>query len=242
VVDDSTIRLGLHRLRGVSKDTQERIVCERNEEPFDSLEDFLRRVCPNAKERRVLAKSGALNDLPKVGHRRQAMWQVELPLYGDLLEKEERDAEANGEALAAMSLPERLAADLAIQGASTGPHPMKLWRRNHPEVALVNAQDLQSLPHGLPVRAGGLVICRQRPGTAKGNCFISLEDETGISNLFVKKEKFERQRLTIISESFLMAAGRVQIAEGGMRMIYVDEVFPLPGAEPVHAAESHDFH
>ncbi|HEY1120478.1 MAG TPA: OB-fold nucleic acid binding domain-containing protein, partial [Haloferula sp.] len=101
---------------------------------------------------------------------------------------------------------------------------------------------LQSLPHGMPARVGGLVICRQRPGTAKGHCFISLEDETGISNLFVKKENFQRMRLTIVSEPFLMATGRVQIAEGGQRTIYVDEVFPLPDAEPVHAAESHDFH
>jgi error-prone DNA polymerase len=242
VVDKSTIRLGLHRLRGVSKETQERIVREREAEPFDSLEDFLSRVAPNTKERRILAKSGALNDLPKVGHRRQAMWQVELPLYGDLLERSACETEEGGEVLAAMSLPERLASDLAIQGASTGPHPMKLWRRSHPEMGLVNAQDLQGLPHGMPARVGGLVICRQRPSTAKGHCFISLEDETGISNLFVKKENFQRQRLTIVSEPFLMAAGRVQIAEGGMRTIYVDEVFPLPGAEPVHATDSHDFH
>jgi error-prone DNA polymerase len=242
VVDKATLRLGLHRLRGVSKETQERIAQQRDKEPFDSLEDFLHRVAPNAKERRILAKSGALNDLPKVGHRRQAMWQVELPLYGDLLEGGERETGEITEVLSPMSLPERLASDLAIQGASTGPHPMKLWRRNHPEIELVNAQDLQSLPHGMPARVGGLVICRQRPGTAKGHCFISLEDETGISNLFVKKENFQRQRLTIVSESFLMATGRVQIAEGGMRTIYVDEVFPLPGAEPVHAAESHDFH
>jgi len=241
VVDDSTIRLGLHRLRGISKETQERIVRERSNEPFDSLADFLSRVSPNAKERRVLAKSGALNDLPKVGHRRKAMWQVELPLYGDLLEKG-RDAEEDNEILAAMNLHERLAADLAIQGASTGPHPMKLWRQSHLEMGLVNARDLQSLSHGMPARVGGLVICRQRPGTAKGHCFISLEDETGISNLFVKKENFQRMRLTIVSEPFLMATGRVQIAEGGQRTIYVDEVYPLRGAEPVHAAESHDFH
>ena len=242
VVDKAAIRLGLHRLRGVSKETQQRIVRERSRKSFDSLEDFLGRVAPNARERRILAKSGALNDLPKVGHRRKAMWQVELPLYGDLLETSGCDVEGDAEVLEAMSLPERLASDLAIQGASTGPHAMKLWRRNHPELKLVNARDLQSLPHGMPARVGGLVICRQRPGTAKGHCFISLEDETGISNLFVKKENFQRLRLIIVSEPFLMAAGRVQVSEGGQRTIFVDEVYPLPGAEPVHAAESHDFH
>jgi error-prone DNA polymerase len=239
VVDDTTIRLGLHRLRGISKEIQEKIVDEREKEAFDSLEDFLSRVAPNARERRILAKAGALNDLPKVGHRRKAMWQVELPLYKDLLDGEERVVE---EVLPAMTLPERLASDLAIQGASTGPHPMKLWRKKHSSLKLTNARELQALPHGTPARVGGLVICRQRPGTAKGHCFISLEDETGISNLFVKKETFLRLRMVIVSEPFLMGVGRVQVSEGGQRTVFVEEVFPLPGAEPVYAAESHDFH
>jgi error-prone DNA polymerase len=239
VIDRDSIRLGLHRLRGVSKETQEKIQHEREREAFDSLEDFLSRVAPNAKERRILAKSGALNDLPKVGHRRKAMWQVELPLYGDLLDGGSRIAE---EVLPPMTMPERLASDLAIQGASTGPHPMRLWRKKHPDLRLTHARELQALPHGMIARVGGLVICRQRPGTAKGHCFISLEDETGISNLFVKKENFQRLRLVIVSEPFLMAMGRVQISEGGQRTIFVDEVLPLPGSEPVHASESHDFH
>ncbi|MCW1915528.1 hypothetical protein OJ996_18220 [Luteolibacter sp. GHJ8] len=239
LVDQDAIRLGLHRLRGISAETRERIITERDKQPFSSLPDFLARVAPNAKERRILAKSGALNDLPKIAHRRDAMWQVELPLYGDLLESRDETAAA---VLPAMSIHERLASDLSIQGASTGPHPMTLWRRSHPEWRLTNARELQTLSHGVPARVGGLVICRQRPGTAKGHCFISLEDETGISNLFVKKENFQRQRMVIVSEPFLMATGRVQIAEGGQRTIFVEDVFPLPGAEPVHAADSHDFH
>ncbi len=239
VVDKLTIRLGLHRLRGVSKETQEKIVKEREKEAFDSLEDFLSRVAPNARERRIFAKSGALNDLPEVGHRRQAMWQVELPLYDDLLDGGNRIAE---EVLPAMTLPERLAADFTIQGASTGPHPMRLWRKNHPSLRLTNALELQALPHGMHARVGGLVICRQRPGTAKGHCFISLEDETGISNLFVKKENFHRLRMVIVSEPFLMAVGRVQISAGGQRTVFVEEVMPLPDSEPVHASASHDFH
>jgi error-prone DNA polymerase len=239
VTGDKVIRLGLHRLKGVSQDTRERIFHEREKEPFDSLEDLLHRVSPNVKERRILAKSGALNDLPEVGHRRQAMWQVELPLYGDLLDAEAKILE---EVLPAMSIHERLASDIAVQGASTGPHPMKLWRQRDDVPELVAAAGLRHLPHGLSVRVGGLVICRQRPGTAKGHCFISLEDETGISNLFVKKGTFHRFKMVIVSEPFLMAEGRVQISEGGQRTVFVSEVFPLPGSEPVHASESHDFH
>jgi error-prone DNA polymerase len=111
-----------------------------------------------------------------------------------------------------------------------------------PAPLLLRASDLIDLPHGLPAKVGGLVICRQRPGTAKGHCFISLEDETGIANLFVPKKTFQRLRRVIVSEPFLMAEGRVQISEGGQRTVYVNEIFPLPGCEPGHAARSHDFH
>ncbi|TAE86371.1 MAG: DNA polymerase III subunit alpha [Verrucomicrobia bacterium] len=239
VVDAGTIRLGLDRVSGLSAATRERIVKERERDAFVSLEDFLGRVVPNAKERRLLAKSGALNGLPEAGHRRRAMWQVELPLFDDLLSGVEKKS---GCALPEMTISERLAADLATQGASTGPHPMKLWRQRLGSPRLLRATDLEALPQGLPIRVGGLVICRQRPGTAKGHCFISLEDETGIANLFVPKKTFQRLRRVIVSESFLMAEGRLQISEGGQRTVHVSELGPLPGCEPGHVARSHDFH
>ncbi len=234
---EKAIRLGLHRLRGVSGAVQEKIVQERERQPFACLEDFLERVRPNERERRVLAKSGALNGLPRVAHRREAMWQVELPLYRDLLEEP-----AGAPVLAMMDPRERLAADLSVQGASTGPHPMKLWRERHPEMRLPRAKDLHFLPHGLPVQVAGMVICRQRPGTAKGHCFISLEDETGIANLFVNVETFRANRLVIVSESFLLAEGRIQISEGGQATVFVSGIRALEGAEARHASGSHDFH
>ena len=235
---DKTIRLGLHRLKGVAEETRERIIAEREKSAFLSLEDFLARVRPNAKERRVLARAGALNDLPATGHRRQAMWQVELPLYEDMFENSSRVAE---EVLPAMSIEERVAADMETQGASTGPHPMKLWRATT-SLEVVTARDLKILPSGMPVKVGGLVICRQRPGTAKGHCFISLEDETGIANLFVPKKTFQRLRLVIVSEPFLLAEGRVQVSEGDQATVFVTGIHPLPGVDAGHAARSHDFH
>jgi error-prone DNA polymerase len=237
VVDDATLRLGLHRLKGISVATQHRIVTERSREPFDSLEDFLNRVAPTSNERRILAQAGALNDLPKVGHRRQALWQAELPLYDDLL----KAPVASNWSPPSMSIGERLSADFATQGASTGPHPMKLWR-DKSLLKLQRAKDLQIFPSGMPVRIGGMVICRQRPGTAKGHCFISLEDETGIANLFVNVKTFHRLRLLISTEPFLLAEGRIQITEGEQATVYVTEIFPLPGIEPEHVARSHDFH
>ena len=140
-----------------------------------------------------------------------------------------------------MSVAEALSSDISTQGASPGPHPMKLWRERS-TLKVLRAKDLHCLPPKIPVTVAGLVICRQRPGTAKGHCFISLEDETGIANLFVKKELFEVNRLLINSEPFLMAEGRLQISEGDQPTVYVLSLAPLPGTDPAHASESHDFH
>ena len=144
--------------------------------------------------------------------------------------------------LPAMSPEERLAADLAVQGATTGPHPLRLWRAAAGTPEILRARDLQHLPSGLRVAIAGMAICRQRPGTAKGHCFISLEDETGIANLFVPRATFQRLRLVITSESFLLAHGRLQRSGGDQATVYVTHIEPLPGIAAGHAAESHDFH
>ena len=237
VVADGTLRLGLHRLKGLSAATRERVLTERARAPFGSLQDFLLRVRPAEREKRLLATSGALNELPETGHRRQALWQVELPLFDDLIQPET----AAG-SLSAMSLAERLAADYATQGASTGPHPLRLWRELNGTPDILRATDLRNLPGGLPVTVAGMAICRQRPGTAKGHCFISLEDETGIANLFVPKATFQRLRLLICSTQFLLAKGRLQRSEGDQPVVYVMELSVLPGIAPELAAESRDFH
>lgn len=239
VIDDVTLRLGLNRLKGLSAGTAERLVGEREARMFDSLEDFLERVRPTVRERRLLAEAGALNELPEVGHRREAMWQVELPLHDDLL----TPASANVKGvLPAMTEDERLSADSATQGASTGPHPMRLWRKKHGRRELLRAVDLQNLPSGVPVTVGGMVICRQRPGTAKGHCFISLEDETGIANLFVKRETFHEFQRVITAEPFLLARGRLQRSVGDQPTVYVTHVEGLAGSVRDQASASYDFH
>ena len=87
-----------------------------------------------------------------------------------------------------------------------------------------------------------MAICRQRPSTAKGHCFISLEDETGIANLFVPRDTFQKFRLLITTHSFLLARGRLQISEGGQPTVYTTHLEPLPGTDPSLATASHDFH
>jgi error-prone DNA polymerase len=240
VVDESTIRLGLHRLRGLSAATRDRILTERGLAAFGSVADFLQRVRPGEGERRVLARAGALNELPRTGHRRQALWQVELPRFDDLLAGGEGAADAPG-VLAAMTVAERVEADYLTQGASTGPHPLRLWRQAAVMPDVLRAADLRNLPGGLPVRIAGMAICRQRPGTAKGHCFISLEDETGIANLFVPRATFQRLRLLICSERFLLASGRLQRSEGDQPVVYVTAIEPLPGAADL-VVQSRDFH
>ncbi len=241
VEDDHTIRLGLHRLKGLSSVTIARLVAQRAHCAFAGLEDFLRRVNPTAKEKRLLARAGALNGLDEVGHRRQAMWQVELPLYDDLLAAQARDPRLTVR-MPAMSPAQRLSADFLTQGATTGPHPMRLWRDQHGTRQILRATDLRNLPHGVPVTLGGMAICRQRPGTAKGHCFISLEDETGIANLFVKKTTFDEFRRVIVCEPFLLATGTLQRSQGDQPTLYVTHLQPLPHTQPDHAADSHDFH
>lgn len=239
VEDDRTIRLGLHRLNGLSATTAARITGARETRNFSSLEDFLSQVKPTEKERRILARAGALNGLPKVTHRRQALWQVELPLHDDLLVPA---ASGPSECLPSMTPAERLSADFVVQDASTGPHPMHFWRERSGSREILRATDLQNLPHRIPVTVAGMVICRQRPGTAKGHCFISLEDETGIANLFVKKETFHRLRHVITTEPFLLAHGHLQQSEGDQPTVYIHHIEPLPGMEEADAAKSHDFH
>ena len=243
VDDDRTLRLGLHRLKGLSGSTAARIVDERDKSSFLSLPDFLMRVRPGLAEKRLLASAGTLNELPKTTHRREALWQAELPLFDDLFAAVVREDPTPYKAvpLAPMTAGERLDADIAAQGATTGPHPLKLWRENHAAL-FSTSRDLHGMRHGDFVSIAGLAICRQRPSTAKGHCFISMEDEYGIANLFVPKKTFEHYKLLITTEAYLLVHGRLQRTEGGLPTVYVTHLEALSGAEEYAAPESYDFH
>ena len=121
-------------------------------------------------------------------------------------------APQNRNPLTPMTLPERVKADYETMNLTTGPHPMKLLRTNLPNIW--RATDLIQAQHGSTIQIAGNVICRQRPGTAKGFVFISLEDETGVSNAIVDPDLFERFRLVITEEAFLLIEGQVQNSDG----------------------------
>jgi error-prone DNA polymerase len=137
-----------------------------------------------------------------------------------------------------MSMPERVKADYTAMNLTTGPHPMKLLRAQLPDIW--RASDLRSARHGSTVQIAGNVICRQRPGTAKGFVFVSLEDETGVSNAIVTPDLFERMRLLITEEPFLVIEGQVQNTDNVV-LIKAEKIRPL-AHEQLIGSESHDFH
>jgi error-prone DNA polymerase len=140
--------------------------------------------------------------------------------------------------LAPMTLSERVKADYETINLTTGPHPMKLLRGNLQHIW--RAIDLIHAQHGSTIQIAGNVICRQRPGTAKGFVFISLEDETGVSNAIVEPELFECFRLLITEEAFLLIEGEVQNSDNVV-LIKAQKIGPLVH-EQLIGSESHDFH
>jgi error-prone DNA polymerase len=253
VVDNNAMRLGFCVVNGLRQEHADVLVRQRQAQQFDSLDDFKRRVPLSKEELRTLAELGALNCFAE--HRRAAMWEVEETLHDDLLVRSRvvaafvSNAESRKQALAAasactispllrMTLPERVKADYETMNLTTGPHPMKLLRESLPNIW--RAIDLPHARHGSTIQIAGNVICRQRPGTAKGFVFISLEDETGVSNAIVEPELFEHFRLVITEEAFLLIEGEVQNSDNVV-LIKAREIRPLLHGQLV-GSESHDFH
>jgi error-prone DNA polymerase len=229
VLDDNTVRLGFCVVNGLREEHAEELVRQRQNRSFDSLEDCKRRVPLSKDELRTLAELGALNCFAE--HRRAAMWDVEETLHDDLLE-------SAGAPLPSMTLPERVKADYDTMNLTTAPHPMKLLRERLPNIW--RAIDLPHARHGSIIQIAGNVICRQRPGTAKGFVFVSLEDETGVSNAIVDPDLFEHFRLVITEEAFLLIEGEAQNSDNVI-LIKAREIRPLTHEQLV-GSESHDFH
>ncbi len=242
VVSDDTVRLGFCVVNGLRQEHAEELVRQRQDRQFDSLDDFKRRVPLSKEELRTLAELGALNCF--ADHRRAAMWEAEKTMHDDLVGtprcgvRSAQRADPTQVPLVPMTLPERVRADYETMNLTIGPHPMKLLRERLPNIW--RASDLPQARHGATVQIAGNVICRQRPGTAKGFVFISLEDETGVSNAIVDPNLFERFRLLITEEAFLLIEGKVQNSDNVV-LIKTRDIRPLAHEEFV-GSESHDFH
>jgi error-prone DNA polymerase len=245
---DGSVRLGLRVVRGLSGTSAQKFLAERKAAPFNSLEDFKRRAELNKDELRVLAETGALNCF--AAHRREAMWEAERELHrdelfdaamdetGDQVRKRPRERATPLSPLAPMNSLERVRADFGGMHLTIGKHPMSLARAQLKDVW--RAADLPKAKHGDYLRIAGNVICRQRPGTAKGFVFISLEDETGISNAIVRPDLFEKLRLVITEESFLLIEGQFQNVDNVMH-VRAEKIERLKHEQLVGSA-SYDFH
>jgi error-prone DNA polymerase len=233
------VRLGLRTVRGLRAPLGARIEAAR---PFASLADFAKRTSATAEELATLAEIGAFAGLG--GTRREALWQVEaLTRSGGLFlgaQAEPTLAQSTASPLPEMTSEEEMSADYAVTHLSTGPHPVSFARAGLDERGITRAADLIGLPHGRRAQVAGVVIVRQRPGTAKGFVFITLEDETGFANAIVTPPLFEEHRQTILGTNALVVGGMVQ-NQDGVVSIKADRFEPL-GGRPAAIDVSHDFY
>ncbi len=238
------LRLGLRYVRGLREEAAHAVVRERDRTPFLSVHDLARRVPELRKdELNTLAAIGALNRIgsPTANsfHRRDALWEVERAVRssGPLLEElAEPDAKSP---LQAMSHEERLVADFHGTGLTVGPHPMAYHRARMNRMQVYRAMDLKDIPNGRYLRIAGCVIARQRPGTARGFVFLSLEDETGVSNAIITPDLFQRNRLLVTAERFLIVEGVLQ-NQDNVISVKAQRVMPLRVTQA--ETTSHDFH
>ncbi len=237
-----SLRIGLNYVKGLRQSSAEAVLATRTANgPFTSVDDLAARVpALNRKELVALARVGALNALGNVEHRRDALWQVEQAgrPVGPLLRAAAPAATA-ANPLAQMSVDERLAADYAGTGITTGPHPMAWHRARLRSQGILAATELDACAGNRPVRIAGCVIARQRPGTAKGFVFLSLEDETGIANVILTPDVFEQNRLVVTRTRFLEIEGQLQKQDG---VVHVKAQRITPLAITSAEVRSHDFH
>ena len=218
---------------------------------FTSIEHVVRSTGLRRDELTTLADIGALNAF--TNERRSALWQVERAIRpsGELFADDEtadprsqipdprsQPAPPAPSPLRAMDGNERLHADYAGTGLTIGPHPMALRRDDLALRGVLRASDLPQAKDGRRVRVAGMVITRQRPGTAKGFVFLTLEDETGVSNIIIRPDLFDREKTTVVRQPFLLVEGVLQHQEGVLSV----KAERLQGIEGAASIDAHDFY
>jgi error-prone DNA polymerase len=230
---------------------------------FTSVDDLVTRTGIRREELQTLADIGAFASFGY--ERREALWQVEKAIRpaGQLFQGVEEGLGTGDSGLAqpgyaahnrslipspksledcplpAMSADERLVADYAGTHLTIGPHPMAMRRTELAMRGVLRAVDLSRARDGRRIRVAGSVITRQRPGTAKGFVFLTLEDETGIANVIVRPDLFDRDRMTILEQPFLLVDGILQ-NQDGVTSVKAERLHALAGAAV--EIDSHDFH
>ena len=236
-LEDGAVRLGLRYVAGLRQKAGERIAAARAAAPFTSLQDMVDRADLHRDELTALAEVGALNAFGLT--RRSALWQVERAgrPRGPLLDDAD-DGAVPASPLRDMTLQERLASDVKGTGVTVGPHPLILQRGALAARGILRAVDLPGVADGSRVTVAGAVICRQRPGTAQGFMFLTLEDETGLVNIIVRPDQFERWKDVLVTSPVLEIHGFLQSQEGlAVRAL---RARPVETAQAV--SRSRDFH
>ena len=240
-----SVRLGLGYVKGLTRTNAEAITAARRKEgAFRFAEDLTLRV-PSLSRRELtkLAQIGALNQLDGIRHRRDALWQIERAgrPEGPLLQQQSEWLRNAGEILPLrqMNIEERLVADYSGTGLTVGRHPMFYRRAELRCRNILSAEELHTHKHGDFVRAAGCIIARQRPGTAKGFIFISMEDETGIANVIVTPDLYERDRLVVTRSKFLLVEGALQNQDN---VIHIKATRLTALSYAALELQSHDFH
>jgi error-prone DNA polymerase len=216
VDEHKNVRIGLRYVRGLREEAGRAIAEQRAIVSFTSIDDLVRRVPALRKdELRMLAKVGALNFINQV-KRRDALWESERAKRpaGPLLESLDHIEQASP--LTQMTAKERLHADFSGLGLTVGKHPMSFYRAEMDRQGVYRATELAYVRPGEIVKVAGAVIVRQRPGTAKGFLFLSLEDETGVANIIVTPAMFEKQKSTLIHQPFVLIEGVLQNQNGAI--------------------------
>ncbi|MDH1658022.1 error-prone DNA polymerase [Pseudomonas mosselii] len=233
------IRLGLRQIRGFGEDDACRLAQARAQRPWRDVEDLCLRAGLDARARARLADAGALRGL--VGDRHQARWQVaavqsQLPLFAGLEPVYEQAV-----ALPVPSVAEDLAADYATLGTTLGPHPLTLLRSRLRALGCRSSTELAGVEHGDTVAVAGIVVGRQRPQTASGVTFVTLEDEHGMVNVVVWRDLAERQRRALVGSKLLKVSGRLEQESGVRHLIArrLEDISPLLQGLDVR---SRDFH
>ncbi len=217
------LRLGFRMLAGMPADQAERIVEARRAGPFHSLDEFARRTGLRRAAVSRLAAADAFGSL-ELG-RREALWHalaedgVELPLFARAEHSKHQDAgwrpptpglESTAPPLPQLTPAEEVLADYRAAGLSLKAHPLKFLREGLQKIGVAPAADMSTCPNGKPIRVAGIVLVRQRPSTAKGITFVTLEDETGTANLIVRPRVWQRYRQAALGATLLLAEGTLQ--------------------------------
>jgi error-prone DNA polymerase len=231
------VRLGMRFIKGLKQTTGEAIEGERARGIFEDAVDFSRRCRLRPEEMNVLAYAGAFASLGI--SRREALWQVaevSRPL-GTLYENLPLSSSSQNSPLPEMSVIEETAADYRATDLTAGPHLLEHLRPALAARSILSAMELRSVPEGERVKAAGAVIVRQRPGTAKGFVFLSLEDESGIVQAIVRPDLFKEHRAVIVGSGGLVVEGKLQ-KEGGNISVRAERFWPLSALPDL---PSHDF-